>query len=88
MFGNDKVIGLVEFLVRLTPKIWQEFRTSTPSHSRSTYAREICYVERLYTLIPTPGVKSWIFFDKNSSFEWWKFSKTLVIFCHVITPMR
>ena len=43
---------------------------------------------RLNTLIPTQREKSWIFLEKNSPFERWKFSKALVIFHHAITPMR
>ena len=41
MFGNDKVIGLGAFGLCVMPKIRQEFRTSTPSRNRSTYARKM-----------------------------------------------
>ena len=61
-----KLITQGAFHVHPTPKIGQEFRTSTPLP---------CYADRLQTLIPTLGEKSVIFLDKNSSFEQWKFSK-------------
>ena len=58
------------FRLRPTPKIRREFRTSTFPRQAAAKARvpRKCYVDRLFTLNLTPGEKSCIFLDKNSSF--------------------